>query len=118
MDGIYGAGGFWVFLLMTVAIFGGAAYMTGQAVSATWRPAWQVVGYSLLLACADRFLIFGLFQGELLSLVGFAIDAAVLVATGLLAFRLTRARKMVSQYPWLYESAGPFGWRRRSGEDA
>lgn len=118
MADIYGPGGFGVFALMTVVIFGGAAYMTGQVVSATWRPVWQVVAYGLLLTCADRFLVFGLFQGELLSLAGFGIDAVVLVAIGLLAYRLTRARKMVAQYPWLYESAGPFGWRRRTGEDA
>ena len=92
--------------------------MTGQAVSATWRPAWQVVAYNVLLTFADRFLVFGLFDGELLSPVGFAIDAVVLVAIGLLAFRLTRVRKMVAQYPWLYESAGPFAWRRRGVEDA
>ena len=114
---IYG-GSFWVFALFTVVLFGGAAYMTGQAVSATWRPAWQVVAYNLLLTFADRFLVFGLFQGELLSVAGFVIDAVVLVAIGLLAYRLTRVRKMVAQYPWLYEPSGPFAWRRHTAEDA
>jgi hypothetical protein len=31
----------------------------------------------------------------------------------LAAYYLTRARKMVQQYPWLYERRGPFGWRER-----
>ncbi|MEQ9642678.1 MAG: hypothetical protein RIM84_21820 [Alphaproteobacteria bacterium] len=118
MAQLYGSGGFWVFLLMPVAVLGGAAYLTGQAVAGTWRPAWQVVGYAILLGFTDRFLVFALFEGELLSFVGFVIDTVVLVAIGLLAFRVTRVRKMVSQYPWLYESAGPFAWRRRGAEEA
>ncbi|WP_375731230.1 DUF6867 family protein [Azospirillum sp. B506] len=24
------------------------------------------------------------------------------------------ARRMVNQYPWLYERAGPFAWRERT----
>jgi hypothetical protein len=32
-----------------------------------------------------------------------------------LAFRLTRVRRMVSQYPWIYERDGLLGWRERSG---
>jgi hypothetical protein len=118
MAAFYGSGGFWTFLLVAVAIFGGAAFLMGQAVAVTWRPAWQVVAYGLLLACADRFMVFALFGGTLLSPVGFVIDMIVLVGIGLAAFRLTRARKMVSQYPWLYEMAGPFGWRRRGEEEA
>jgi branched-chain amino acid transport system ATP-binding protein len=41
------------------------------------------------------------------------IGTAALVAIGLFAYRLNRARKMVSQYPWLYERAGLFRWRDR-----
>jgi putative effector of murein hydrolase len=33
------------------------------------------------------------------------------ILIALAAHRLTRARKMVNQYPWLYERTGPFGWR-------
>jgi len=71
------------------------------------------VGYSLLLGLADRFVIFSLFGGELLLLSGYVIDTAVIMAIALLSYRLTRARTMVAQYPWLYERAGPFGWRAR-----
>ncbi|HIC82046.1 MAG TPA: hypothetical protein EYP07_13960 [Kiloniellaceae bacterium] len=102
-----------VFIGVTVILVGGAAYLTGQALSAHWRPAWQVVGYSLLLGLADRFVIFSLFGGELLLLSGYVIDTAVIMAIALLSYRLTRARTMVAQYPWLYERAGPFGWRAR-----
>ncbi|WP_348981071.1 DUF6867 family protein [Azospirillum sp. TSO5] len=31
----------------------------------------------------------------------------------LTAHRIAIARRMVNQYPWLYETAGPFGWRER-----
>ncbi len=102
-----------VFIGVTVVLIGGAAYLTGQALSAHWRPAWQVVGYSLLLGFADRFVIFSLFGGELLLLSGYVIDTAVIMAIALLSYRLRRARTMVAQYPWLYERAGPFGWRAR-----
>ncbi|WP_420348511.1 DUF6867 family protein [Pelagibius sp.] len=102
-----------VFIAVTVVLVGGAAFLAGQALSAHWRPAWQVVGYSLLLGLADRFVIFSLFGGELLLLSGYVIDTAVIMAIALLSYRLTRARTMVAQYPWLYERAGPFGWRAR-----
>lgn len=104
-----------VFIGVTVFIAGGAAFMTGQALSANWRPVWQAVGYSLLLGFADRFIVFSLFGGELLSLSGYVIDTAVIMSVTLLSYRLTRARSMVTQYPWIYERAGPFGWRERRG---
>ena len=56
-----------------------------------------------------------LFGGALLSPVGYLIDAATLAAIGLFAFRFTRAYRMVSQYPWLYERSGLFGWREKDG---
>ncbi|MGF1640336.1 MAG: DUF6867 family protein [Rhodospirillales bacterium] len=101
------------FVIVTVVILGFAAYMTGQALAATWRPLWQLFVYCALLAGASRFLIFSLFDGELLSGSGYVIDAAVLMGMAGFAFRLTRARKMVTQYPWLYERTGIFGWRSR-----
>ena len=102
-----------VFVLMTVILMGGAGFMTGQALAAAWRPVWQLFLYSLLLGGADRFLSFALFQAELLSLSGYLLDTAVIAAIAGIAFRLTRARRMVSQYPWLYERSGPFSWRER-----
>lgn len=100
-----------VFAVLTVILMGGAGFLAGQALGATWRPVWQVILYGLLLGAADRFLTFALFQGKLLSPGGFIIDTAVIIAIALLAYRFTRARKMVSQYPWLYERNGLFSWR-------
>ena len=38
--------------------------------------------------------------------------AAVLLLAAIAAsYFSARARKMVRQYPWLYEPNGPFGWR-------
>lgn len=103
-----------VFVMLTVVLMGGVAFMTGQALAATWRPVWQVFLYCVLLGCADRFLDFALFQGALLSPARFVVDTAVIIAVAYAAFRLTTARKMVTQYPWLYERRGPFSWRDRA----
>jgi hypothetical protein len=100
-----------VFVGLTLFVMGFAAYMTGMGLANTWRPVWQPVLYAALLGFADRFLIFSLFDGELLSLAGYLIDSAALIAISLFAYRSNLARRMVSQYPWLYERAGIFGWR-------
>ncbi len=104
----------WGSILVTVLVMGFAAFMTGQALAGTWKPMWQAVLYCVLLGFADRFLNFSLYDGELLSLSGYLIDTAFLVAVGLFAYRLAQARKMVSQYPWIYERAGPLNWREKS----
>jgi Domain of unknown function (DUF6867) len=101
---------FGVFFGITVVLTGFAAYMTGQAVADTWRPYWQVLVYCVPLAAAGRFLIYGLFDGELWSLSGYLIGVAVLMLIGSFAFRLTCARKMVGQYPWIYRRSGLFAW--------
>jgi hypothetical protein len=104
-----------VFLGLTLCLIGGAGFLTGQALARAWRPLWQVFPYCLLLGLADRFLTWGLFGGTLLSIGGLVVDTAAILAIGLVAYRLTRVRKMVSQYPWLYERRGPFAWRKRPG---
>ncbi len=104
----------WGSILVTVLVMGFAAFMTGHALAGTWKPMWQAVLYCVLLGFADRFLNFSLYDGELLSLSGYLIDTAFLVAVGLFAYRLAQARKMVSQYPWIYERAGPLNWREKS----
>jgi len=107
------------FVGMTIVLFGAAAAMTGQALARNWRGVWQLLPYALLLAGGDRFLLFALFGAELLSITGYLVAAAVLLAFAGLAFRVTQARRMISQYPWLYERAGLFGWReRRTGSGA
>ena len=49
---------FGVFFLVTVLLGGGAAWLTGRAAAQTWRPAWQVVVYTLILGFAVRFIHF------------------------------------------------------------
>ncbi len=105
----------WLFLLVTVILGGGAAWMTGRAIALTWRPAWQAGVYMLLLGAVVRFLHYALFHGTLLSLQYYLVDTAILMAIGLLAFRHTRARQMTTQYRWLYERTGPLSWRERAG---
>ena len=103
-----------VFIGVTVLLMGFASYMTGQALANTWRPAWQVAPYGLLLGCADRFLTWGLFEGELFLVSGYVIDTLVLIAISLAAYRMTKAHRMVAQYPWLYERSGLFTWRDKA----
>jgi len=102
-----------VFIGMTVILTGFASFMTGQAVANTWHPMWHVVPYAVLLGVADRFLIWSLFDGKAL-LSGFVIDTLVILAIAAVAYRLTLARNMAGQYPWLYERTGIFTWRAKS----
>lgn len=100
-----------VFIGVTGMLFGGAAFLMGQAIGETWRPWWQNLPYGILLTAGCRFLTYALFGANLLSVSGYLASLAVLLAVALLAWRLALARRMVSQYPWLYERDGPFGWR-------
>jgi hypothetical protein len=101
------------FLGLTLLLFGGAAIATGRALARNWRPLWQVLPYAALLAMGDRFLLFALFDGELLSVSGYALAALILLLFCLLTYRVTLVRLMVRQYPWLYMAAGPLSWRER-----
>lgn len=104
-----------VFICLTVVLMGGAGFLAGQALARTWRPVWQVFLYCALMGCADRFLVYALFDGELLSIPEYLIDTAAILALGVVAYRSTRAARMVAQYPWRYRRAGPFGWREIDG---
>ena len=105
----------WLFLLVTCVMGGWAAWMTGRAFALTWRAFPQAAAAFLLLAGAVRFIHYALFQGTLLSLRYYLVDAAVILAVGSAGFRFTRARQMTRQYRWLYERTGPFTWREKSG---
>ena len=107
---------FGVFIGLTVIIIGGAAIMTGRALADGWKLAWQVVFASFGLTLADRFLVYALFEGELLSLSGFVIDFLVITALALLSHRLTVVHKMVAQYPWRYERQSLWTYREKSGQ--
>ena len=103
---------------VTCFLGGGAAWATGRALANGWRPFGQAFLYLLMLGAAVRFAHFALFQGELLSVSSYVTDATFLVAVGGLSWRLTRARRMVTQYRWLYERTGPFTWRQRAEPQA
>ena len=101
------------FLFVTLLLAGGASIAMGQALARAWRPRALVVVYALLLGGADRFLVFALADGRLLSMPGYLLDTAVVMALAHVAYQATRAHRMVTQYPWLYERVGTFSWRER-----
>lgn len=101
-------------IVMTGILFGGAAFLTGQAVANGWGRLWLCVPYGALLTVGDRFLEYALFNQNLLAIPAFAIDLVYLVAVAAMAHRMTTVHKMVSQYPWLYEAAGAFAWRSKA----
>ena len=105
-----------VFIGLTLILFGGVAILTGQGLARGWKAAWYMLPYGFLLACADRFLTYALFDGVLLNLPGFLVQWIWIVAVGSFAYRLTLVRKMVNQYPWLYERDGVLGWREKPAE--
>ena len=112
-DLLYEEQSFGVFILVTIILGGGAATLAGRAIAATWRPWWQVVAYGFILAGAVRFIHFSLYDGTLLSLHYYLVDASFCVAFGFLGFRAARTSRMVSQYRWLNEPAGLMRWRRK-----
>jgi hypothetical protein len=114
MDLLYEEGSVGVFVLVTVILGGGAAWLTGRAIAGTWRPTWQVGFYMLLLGAVVRFIHMALFGGTLLSLHYYVVDTAVCLAVGYAGFRAARAAQMARQYGWLIEQAGAMRWRRKT----
>jgi small-conductance mechanosensitive channel len=104
----------WVFLLVTIFVGGGAAWMAGRGIALTWRPTKQIVLYMILLAAFVRFLHFALYEGTLLSLHYYLVDLAAMLIICYLGHRYTRTIQMTSQYHWLYEKTSPFSWREKS----
>jgi hypothetical protein len=102
-----------VFLGLTLLAFGLAARATGAALAETWRPSWHLIPYVALMAAGSRFLDWSLFGGVLLSAPGYALTIVILLGIGFASYRTNEARKMVTQYPWLYTRVGPFSWRER-----
>lgn len=103
-----------VFLLVTVAMGGWLAWMTGRALALTWRTPAKVVASMVGLACGVRFIHMALFGGTLLEPHYFLVDLAILLVFGLLGYRYTRAGQMTTQYKWLYERSGLLGWREKA----
>jgi hypothetical protein len=104
----------WIFLIMTVIIGGGAAFLAGRALAIGWRPLWRVVAYMVPLGAALRFLHYALFSGDLTSLHYFLSDTLVLALAAILGYRLKLVAQMVAQYPWLYEKETPISYRNKT----
>jgi hypothetical protein len=105
------------FLVITCILGGAAAWMTGRAIALTWRPYRFVLIYMVLLTLAVRFIHFALFGGTLRSVHFFIVDYAVLAAIATLGYRYMRTAQMVTQYSWLYDKAGPLGWRGKGATE-
>jgi hypothetical protein len=101
------------FLLVTLLLAGGAAWMTGRATARGWSPHWQLAIYLVLLTAATRFIHFALFSGTLLSPWYFVVDLLALFAIGFLGNRFTRSSQMATQYSFAFDRASPFSFRRR-----
>lgn len=108
--------GLGAFLVVTVALGGGAAYLTGRVIAYAWQPHGQLAAYVVLLTAAVRFIHFSLFEGTLLSLHYFVVDLVVLLAFAFVGKRITRAGQMATQYGFEYARSGPLGWRARGGD--
>ena len=101
------------FILVTIALGGGTAWMTGRAVASTWRTPLQLALYMVMLACAVRFIHFALFQGTLLSLHYFLVDFVFILVFAFLGMRFTRAGQFAKQYGFAFTRSGPFSWRQK-----
>jgi hypothetical protein len=108
------ANSIFVFFLLTVILGGGAAVMMGRNFAVNWRSPTAVIVAGVGLALGVRFLHYALFAQPLLTLPGYLLDAAVVIAMGLVGFRWRRAEQMAAQYYWLYERTGPFTWRQKA----
>ncbi|WP_373237397.1 DUF6867 family protein [Cohaesibacter celericrescens] len=105
---------FAAFMVVTIFLGGGAAWMSGRGIALSWRPVTQMILYMALLTAAVRFLHFALYEGELLSLQYYLINFAILLTICWLGFRFTRTNQMVRQYHWLYEKVSPLSWKERN----
>lgn len=105
---------FGIFLLVTVFLGGGAAWMSGRAIARSWQTRVRLAVYLLILTFGVRFLHFALFEGHLLTLHYYLVDIIVLIVFGFLGFQYQRAEQMTRQYRWIYEKTSPFTWREKS----
>jgi hypothetical protein len=103
----------WIFLILTVFLGGGAAYLGGRSLALGWKSMTLLVVYMLIFGVGIRFLHFALFQAELISLQYYVSHTAVIMAFAFLGYRITRTQQMTQKYPWLYEKSGLLSWRQK-----
>ena len=102
------------FILMTLILFGWCSYQLGKAMANSWKSVLLMIFYVLLLTVFDRFLLFALFEQDLLSIIMFLIDFIVLSLISLISYRLTKINYMVNQYPWKYQKTGFFSFKKNN----
>jgi hypothetical protein len=98
---LYEEDSFGTFLLVSVILGGGCAWLAARAIAQTWRPWWHLVLYMLVLGVAVRFFHYALFGGTLSSLYYYVVDTAILIAIALAGYRNTRRQQMARQYGFL-----------------
>jgi hypothetical protein len=103
-----------VFLVLTVILGGGAAFLAGRGLARSWKPFARLFFYIALLAFAVRFFHYALFNGHLLSLYYYLVTYVILIVAACLGYRAMRTTQMVTQYRWLYERTSPLTWRERA----
>ena len=101
------------FIFMTFILFGWCSYQLGKAMANTWQSISLMIFYVLLLTAFDRFLLFALFEQELLSVVMFLIDFITLSLISLVSYKIAKTSYMVSQYPWKYQKSGFFSYKNK-----
>lgn len=97
------------FVLVTVALGGGLAYMVGRSTALTWSGWGLMIFYTLLVTGAARFIHFSLFGGTFFlpfETIGIAlyytvIDFIVLLAFAALGRSWTRRLQTERQYGFL-----------------
>jgi hypothetical protein len=105
----------WIqFVVLTLILGGGAAFLAGRALAAGWQSLGLLAFYMVLFTCGLRFLDYALFESNLLSLKYFITHGLIVMAMAFLGYRLKRVSQMITQYPWLYEKSGSFGWRSKA----
>jgi hypothetical protein len=94
------------FVLITIALGGGGAWMVGRATALKWSGWGTLLFYVALLTVAARFVHFSLFNGSFFLPVGSLptalhyglVDFAILIAIASAGRLLVRARQMRRQY--------------------
>ena len=102
------------FLVLTIIMGGGAAFMAGRSLANGWRGIGRLLAYMIPFTAGIRFLHYALFAGHLTSLPHFLVHGIIVSGFALLGYRMRRTQQMTTQYPWLYERSGPLSWRNKN----
>jgi hypothetical protein len=105
----------WIqFVVFTLILGCGAAFLAGRALASGWESLGLLVFYMVLFTFGLRFLDYALFESNMFSLKYYVTHGLLVLAAALLGYRLKRVSQMITQYPWLYEKSGAFGWKNKA----